>query len=371
MMDVTTKDFSSFLAEKKSMFFYVVTNDCNMCAKLFYTFLTASQNFRFDQKTLFGRALNEDFVGTFDVKRFPSVVYYKYGSAAPEIFDGDITTGELLKVVAKASKKDPLLNERNFALDLTEELFMEVMKTDDQFKLVMLHEAGDKQNVAMYDKLAETFQNDHSVVVARINVDFEKALKKKYNAISYPSFYWYSKDRNAKKKRYVGSANVEQMVSFINKEAGLFRTSDGKLNSFAGPIKSLDSVLKKYGKDLYDITNVKQIRIELKQESNRLPIETDKELVDFYFEILNELEEDRTVDTLTEMRNRIYRQLDGAGPLKFDQLIMKRNILNSFIDVIGMHLLGQFSDGFEIPIDINEDVDAHRSQDGLTFHEEL
>ncbi|XP_052800190.1 uncharacterized protein LOC128231417 [Mya arenaria] len=370
--DVTEDGFPSIIKDKKCMIFYVVKDNCPMCKLLYLSFLTVAQTFRYDKEILFGRVSDPALVAAFGLNAFPGIVFYEYGSAVPKIYLDDITSSAVSRVVSDAMKRDSRKLDKQFALELTSDIFDEVITTSGQHKLVMLHEAGDEDDIAAYEELAETFENEHEVVIARINVDFENYLRKSFGAVVYPSFYWYPKG-SERRMRYGGELNVGQMISFVNKEAGMFRTKGGRLNPYAGLIKQFDEVLSKHARDMYEIKNFDTIKDELRKAQFQLPKDTDEEIADFYFEILNGMEEDKTIESLDETRNRLYRRMNDVGPLGFDMLIKKRNVVQKIIDIIGHHLLEQLSDGDfgEMGVgNLNEEYDEYLKH-SIEFHEEL
>jgi len=373
--DVSEGDFPDVVHKHKCMIFWVVQDHCDRCSLLYHSFLTAAQSFRYEKELFFGRVSDQALAHAFEVTEFPSLVYYEYGSVVPRVYLGDITSKTVAKVVADAMRRDSRKVDQTFALDLTLDIYDVVIGTRDQFRLIMLHEANDDDNVAAYDELAETFDNEPTVVIAKINVDFEKKLKRNFNAIAYPSFYWFKKGSDTK-LRYGGDLNVDHMIAFINKEAGLFRTKGGRLNPYAGLIPEFDEILNAHGRDLHEIRNFDTIRMKLTRAWKSLPTHVDHELIEFYYEMLANMEEDRTIETLDEARNRLYRQMPDVGPLGFDALIRKRNIVQKFIDIIGTHLLEQLSHGdFGAPIrgfeDVNNKAKLKQFEHDIEFHEEL
>ena len=136
----------------------------------------------------------------------------------------------------------------------------------------MLHEADDEDEIAAFDELAMTFDNDADVVLARIDVDAEKYLDNKYIATFYPAFYWYPKGNGAEtKKRYGGELRVDQMINFLNKQTGLQRMRGGALTPFSGQIKALDDVLNKHGKSLVEVRNIGEIQADIQRAIDELP----------------------------------------------------------------------------------------------------
>lgn len=370
IINLTESNLQTTLKQMKCMFLYAVENNCERCQLLYHKFLITAQTFENDRDITFGRVSDKTLLLAFDVTSFPGIVYYEYGSATPKVYLGDITPTALTKVVSDAMKMDFKKIDRHFSIQLTSENFHEIMDTDKQYRLVMLHEADDDDDVDLYEEIAETYENEPDIVVGRINVDADRKLRKEFNAVNFPSFYWYQKGNATKKRRYGGELNVHQMITFINKEGVFYRTKGGRLNPYAGLIKPLDEVINRYGKDLNGIRNLDKIRQDLKKEISKLPPNTDKELSDYYLHLINEIDEDRTIETLDESRNRLYRQMSRAGPLQFDQLIRKRNIIQKIIDIIGLHLLEQISDG-DIGVPLDADKNYGFEDHGLEFHEEL
>lgn len=369
--DLTESDFHDKIKENKCIVLYVVQDNCETCQLLYHKFIIAAQNFRKNQTVMFGRVRDPKLHLAFGVKKFPGIAYYEFGSAVPKIYHGDITSGALVRVIAGLLKRDQKTMELQFAIELTKDNYHEIMNTDKQYRLIMLHEDDDTDTVKEYEELAKTYDNEIDIVIARINVQFEKRLKLEFRAVEYPSFYWFTKGIARKKKRYGGEFNVDQMIGFINNEAKLFRTKDGRLNSYAGLIRSLDDILIKHSKDLYEIRNLDSVRKKMKKEIARLSSDADRDLAEFYIELVNEIEEDRSTVVLDEMRNRLFRQMNFAGPHEFDNLIMKKNIVQKIMDIIGNHLLQKMTD-VDIGLPLDEDTQYGFTADReIVFHEEL
>lgn len=368
--EVTRDNFQDTIKSKKSLFLYATKDNCIKCKLNFRHFVVAAQNFQNDPEVGFGTVSDTTLLEVFEVTDVPAIVFYEYGSATPRVYRGDITATALIKIFAQATKNDFRTVDKYHTLELTKENFDYFMDNEDQYRLIMLHEEDDDDDIDLFEDLAETFENELGVLLARINVDKEKKLKRDFNTNEYPSFYWYNKGSRDKKKRYAGVFDLSQMINFVNKEANVFRLKGGKLSPFAGLIKPLSDVLSRHGKDLYEIRNYEKIRFEMQAEIAKLPDNTDKELVEFYEFLLNEMQEDKTIESLDEARNRLYRQMDTAGPQHFDQVVRKRNIVQKFVDVIGNHLLQELAGGdFGMPTEEGGYYEGNTQP--VPFHEEF
>lgn len=367
--ELTEDNFNVIIKENKCVLIYATTEDCENCKMLYHKFLIVTQTFEKEDDIMFGRLMDETLLQAFEVTSYPGIIYYEYGSAVPKLYLGDITSGALTKLAADALKTDFQKIDRQHSLILTSENFDEIMTTEKQARLVMLHETN-LEEIELYEEIAETYDNEDSIIISRINVDSEWKLRKRFKANVYPVFYWYPRGSASNKKRFGGKLDVAQMLRFVNKECNFFRAKGGRLNPYAGLIRPLDDVIKKYGKDLYEISNIGNIRAELMRAIVKLPSEVDDDLANFYLFLLDEIDEDKTIDTLDETKGRIFRDMVDAGPFQYDQLVRKRNIVQKYVDIIGKHLLEELSGG-----DIGEPLDIDKlygfQNHGLEFHEEL
>ena len=368
---VTKENFQRYFKSKTgSIFLYVTRQNCEECELFYFKFVTVSQIFLKNRDASFGRVDDVVLAEAFGVKSYPDIVYYEKGSASPKIYGRDITPMELSKLVTNAMKVDPSTVHVKYTVGLTLSNFKQLMNTDKQHRLVLLHKNDDLVEYDDFDEIAEAFENELEIVLATINVDKQKQLQQTYLAKRYPVLYWYPLGSINDKKLYGGDIKVDQIVKFINKECGFFRTVDGSLNSLAGLINDLDIIIAEHAKDLYEISNLDFVRIKLRRAISQLAVESDMDLAEFYVHLVDEIEEDRTIDALDETRNRIFRQMLGAGPFQLDQLHKKKNIIHKFIKSIDDYL-AKTDNSMKHKFAKNEDPEPEQASHNIEFHDEF
>lgn len=215
----------------------------------------------------------------------------------------------------------------------------------------MLHEHDDEDDVKGFEELAKTYDNEKEIVIARIDVDKQRPLRREFRSIEYPCFYWYSKGKDTKRKRYGGQMNLKQMIHFVNAQTGFQRLSGGRLEYTAGLIEQLDEIVEMHIKDLYEVQNLNGLILKLKKAVAKLN-DDEKELGEYYIHLVEEVKEDNTIDSLGEARNRPFRSMEDIGPVRKDMLLKKTHITNKFVDLIAEHVMGDMG----LPMGVGMDM---------------
>lgn len=359
------------------MFFYVEgdDSDCIDCRLLYPKFITAAQTFEDNNDIIFGRVSDKVLVDMFEVDSFPEIVYYEFGSAIPRRYRGDITANAVEELVVEVMPGNFDKLKRHYSVEITVSNFQEILNNSHQYRLVMLHKHDDEEDIESFEELAKTYDNEQDLVIARIDVDQQKHLRREFGSLDYPSFYWYQKGEVKKRKRYGGEMVLNQMIQFVNKQTGFQRLSGGALGHKAGLIKQMDEIIKLHIKDIYEIKYLDTI-ISLMNKALIKIDERDRELAQYYIHCVQEINEDKTVDSLGEERNRLFRRMDedNVGPVKRDVLWKKTNIINKIIDLLGLHLMGKMDINDENILksfNLVDGDDNDMESNEIIFHEEL
>ena len=394
--DVTHNNFQSTTKDKKFIFLYVTSatsDECLDCRLLYNKFITAVQTFEDRDDIFFGKVSDETLIEMFEVDSFPEIVYYELGSADPKRYRDDITADAVEDLIVNVIRGDKDKLKRRYSVELTVENFDEIINNPDQYRLVMLHRHDDKDLVKTFEELAKTYDNEKEIVIARIDINRQRELRREFLSTDYPCFYWFAKGKDTKRKRYGGKMILKQMVQFLNSQTGFQRLPGGQLDYSAGLIKELDKILKTHIEDLYEVRNLDGLIHKLKKAIVKLN-DDDKELGEYYIHLVEEVKEDNTIDSLGESRNRLFREMADVGPVKKDVLFKKTHISNRFVDLIAEHVmngmglpgdmgvdfgLGSNEDESVQYLDMNQgfggkkrDKDPDYShQDRIVFHEEL
>jgi protein disulfide-isomerase A6 len=93
-----------------------------------------------------------------------------------------------------------------------------------------------------YEELAKIFAGEKSVVIAKVDATEERSLGEKFDVQGFPSMKWFPAGSDTPVD-YEGGREVEDMVKFINDNAGTKRSTDGGLLEDAGRVKALDDII--------------------------------------------------------------------------------------------------------------------------------
>ena len=210
------------------------------------------------------------------------------------------------------------------------------------FRLVMLYDPDDDEERKDYEELAQTYENESELIIAIINVQTQTKLRREFRTMNYPTFYWFDKGSAKKRQRSEETTlNVRKMINFINEKTGMKRQPGGDLDNTAGLISSMDDIVQKYIEDINKIRNLETVISKLKKAAAKVEA-PEKESAEYYVHLLEELEEDRTLDSLSEEKNRLYRRMgDDMKPQENDMVRKKLNIIDKIIDILSEHIMSE------------------------------
>uniref|UniRef100_A0A7S4FNS0 protein disulfide-isomerase n=1 Tax=Eutreptiella gymnastica TaxID=73025 RepID=A0A7S4FNS0_9EUGL len=127
--------------------------------------------------------------------------------------------------------------------------------TDDNFDEVVLDEGKDvlvefyapwcghcKELEPIWKEVAQVFQDEPDVIVAKMDATVANKVPKKYAVRSFPTIKWFPKDQ-----KYGVEYNYERskkgLVDFLNEKTGSARDMNGGLLPHVGRVKPLDDVV--------------------------------------------------------------------------------------------------------------------------------
>jgi protein disulfide-isomerase A6 len=91
--------------------------------------------------------------------------------------------------------------------------------------------------------LANVFAGDKDVLIAKVDATEEAELANKFGVSGYPTLKFFPAG-SAVPVDYNEARELEDLVKFINTNAGTFRNADGSLTSSAGRVAELDSIIQ-------------------------------------------------------------------------------------------------------------------------------
>eukprot|EP00824_Muranothrix_gubernata_P002624 TRINITY_DN1318_c0_g1_i1.p2 TRINITY_DN1318_c0_g1~~TRINITY_DN1318_c0_g1_i1.p2 ORF type:complete len:489 (-),score=133.05 TRINITY_DN1318_c0_g1_i1:1033-2478(-) len=150
--------------------------------------------------------------------------------------------------------------QRGKVVELTHRNFDKVVMDKKKHVLVKFYApwCGHCKKLApVYEQVAEAFQGEPSVVLAKIDASEERTFSERFNIRGFPTLRWFPKEKHMDRE-YDGGREAEDLISFINEETGLQRALGGGFNSKAGRIPYLDELAQQFV-----VNSEKRDRIEL------------------------------------------------------------------------------------------------------------
>ena len=178
-----------------------------------------------------------------------------------------------------------------------------------------------------WEKVAADFASEPSVLIAKIDAEAEnsKATAQAQGVTGYPTIKFFPKG-STEPETYSGGRSEEALVDFINSKAGTYRLPGGGLNSQAGTIEVIDSVLAKYITQ-GGIKDVEKATADIKKATQDLK---DKS-VEYYLRALSKLTGNPEYAMKEQTRLAGLLKKGGLAPEKIDDLQKRSNILAKFL----------------------------------------
>jgi len=179
----------------------------------------------------------------------------------------------------------------------------------------------------VWEKVAADFANEPNVLIAKIDAEAEnsKATAQDQGVTGYPTIKFFPKG-SKEPEAYSGGRSEEALVDFVNSKAGTYRVPGGTLNSQAGTVEVIDSLLSKYitANGLKDVekatADIKKAAQDLKNTS-----------VDYYLRALSKLTGNPEYAMKEQTRLAGLLKKGGLAPEKIDDLQKRSNILSKFL----------------------------------------
>jgi len=183
-----------------------------------------------------------------------------------------------------------------------------------------LRNADCKTLAPVWEKVAEDFSEEHSVIIAKVDAEVNKAIAQQHGVTGYPTIKFFPKG-SATPVDYAGGRDEKSFVTYINEKAGTHRSVGGGLDAMGGTIEALDSIISKFtGSNLALVTDdVKAVAGGLKDK-----------YADYYMKVLGKLvdNEGYVQKELTRLEGLLKK--GGLGRGKVDDLTSRVNILRKF-----------------------------------------
>ncbi|KAJ2904849.1 protein disulfide-isomerase erp38 [Zalerion maritima] len=195
-----------------------------------------------------------------------------------------------------------------------------------------------KNLVPTWEKLAKDFENEANVVIAKVDAEAEnsKATAKDQGVTSYPTIKFF-RAGSTEAEAYSSGRQEQNLIEFLNKEAGTHRVAGGGLDALAGTIEPLDAIVAKYtgGANLEDAT------AEIKKAAEGIKEEAQLKYAQYYVRVFGKLSQrDNYVDKELSRLEGILAK-GGMAPSKADEITAKTNVLRKFLQEAAEEVIGK------------------------------
>lgn len=94
-----------------------------------------------------------------------------------------------------------------------------------------------------YERVAEIYQGDKQVVIAKIDASEEKEIAQRFDISGFPTFKFFPAAPGSDPEVFDDGHALSSFVDFINDRAGTFRTESGGLTENACRVPALDEII--------------------------------------------------------------------------------------------------------------------------------
>ncbi|KAG4264182.1 protein disulfide-isomerase erp38 [Fusarium proliferatum] len=267
----------------------------------------------------------------FGIQGFPTLKFFDGKSSKPQDYKSgrdleSLTNFIVEKTGVKPKKKLELPSEVTYLNDAT---FPKAIGGDKHVLVAFTAPwCGHCKSLApTWEDLANTFVNEKNVLIAKVDAEApnSKAVAEEQGVKSYPTIKWFPAG-SKKAVAYESGRSEQAFVDWINEHAGTHRVTGGGLDTVAGTVESLDTLVAKItgGAAIADVAE------EVKKEVETLTDSAQKTYAEYYVRVFDKLSSNN--DWVSKELARLDGILTkgGLAPTKRDQIQQKTNVLRKF-----------------------------------------
>jgi len=260
-----------------------------------------------------------------DVSGYPTLKWFD-ASGNAEGYSGGRTADDIIGFINdKADLNGRIKKPKSYVVDLDDSNFDQIVmdKSKNVFVKFYAPWCGHCKSLAPdWDKLAKSFSNEPSVVVAKLDATVFPDLGSRFSVTGYPTLIFFGSE-NKEAVRYEEARTLNDLLSHLNKKSGTFRLESGKLNGQAGRIEAFDEIASQFLKGDKDALLESARELE-KQHQDKLS-------APLYVKLFEKVKTggnsylESEIKRLTKMSNS-----NSVAANKQDEFTVRLNILNAF-----------------------------------------
>lgn len=179
----------------------------------------------------------------------------------------------------------------------------------------------------VWEKVAEDFAADPNVIIAQVDAeaDNSKTLAQEQGITGFPTIKFFPKG-SAEPSPYAGARTEDAFVDFINEKTGVNRMVGGRLNTKAGTIATLDSILAKYITP-NGLSDVDKVTADLTAAAK----DVSDSMKDYYLKAVAKITGNPEYAMKEQTRLAGLLKRGGLAPEKIDELQRRSNVLAKFL----------------------------------------
>ena len=175
--------------------------------------------------------------------------------------------------------------------------------------------------------MAADFAAEEGVLIAKMDAEADnaKATAQSLGVSGYPTIKFFPKG-SKEAEDYSGARTEDVLVDYVNEKAGTYRVAGGGLNTKAGTVEAIDSILQKYvtANGLADVAKATtDIQEALKGVQNKS--------TEYYLKALAKMTGNPEYAMKEQSRLAGLLKKGGMSPEKIDDLQKRSNILSKFL----------------------------------------
>jgi protein disulfide-isomerase A6 len=176
--------------------------------------------------------------------------------------------------------------------------------------------------------VAENFADEANVVIAKVDADAEtgKATAAEYGVSGYPTIKFFPAGSTTPED-YNGGRSEDAFVAFLNEKAGTHRAVGGGVDSTAGTVAALDSIVAK----ILSGTALAEAAAEAKKAVESFTDKVQAQWGAYYLRVFDKLSKNQDYVSKELARLQSIIGKGGLASTKLDELVSKTNVLRKFV----------------------------------------